>query len=314
MRILLMGFILVWMGTSVQAQDASMQAMQAAQQINQIAIQQMQLATQTANQMMQLQMQLAAQQYIPAVRNPHYGECRAAMPKFSRKSGTYSSNVEVKIKDANWGAVIYYTTDGWTPSTASTRYTSPITIDSTTTLQAIAVLPEYGWGNRIAITPQCKWRSPVAIASYTLNGAPSTSPGAQGLTTSKAIATIMHSKPETFLLARDAAVPLVFASDVSSKTAVVGDKISLTLAEDLKTENVVLVRKGSPAVATVTEVDRHAMGLPDEIYFQVDYLQAGSVPIKLRGGAAKEGLNAEIKQGTSFTAFVDEFTLLSPTN
>jgi hypothetical protein len=141
------------------------------------------------------------------------------------------------------------------------------------------------------------------------------------------------------LLARGTAVPLVFASDVSSKTADVGDKISLTLAEDLKVGAVVVVKKGTPAVATVTEVDNRGMaGAPGEVFFQADSLQAGSVLIKMHGTAAKEGQDkvgkamglmfvpvvpvgifvhgkdAEIKQGASFTAFVDADTLLSPAN
>jgi hypothetical protein len=141
------------------------------------------------------------------------------------------------------------------------------------------------------------------------------------------------------LLPRGTAVPFVIASDVSSKTAEVGDKISLTLTEDLTAGDVVVVKKGTPAVATVTEVDNTGMGgAPGEVFFQIDSLQAGSVLIRLRGGAAKEGQDkvgkavglmfvpvvpaglfvhgkdAEIKRGASFTAFVDADTLLSPAN
>jgi hypothetical protein len=119
----------------------------------------------------------------------------------------------------------------------------------------------------------------------------------------------------------------------------VGDKIPLTLAEDLKVADVVVVKKGAPAVATVTEVDQTGMGgAPGEVFFQLDSLQAGGVLIKLHGTAAKEGQDqvgkamglmfvpvvpvgvfvhgkdAEIKQGASFTAFVDADTLLSPAN
>jgi hypothetical protein len=124
-----------------------------------------------------------------------------------------------------------------------------------------------------------------------------------------------------------------------SKTADVGDKISLTLAADLKAGDVVVVKKGTSSVATVTEVDRPGVGgVPGEVFFQVDSLQAGSALIRLRGAAAKEGQgkegkavglmfvpvvpaglfvrgkDAEIKQGASFIAFVDADTLLPPAN
>jgi len=297
------------------AQQATQMATQAAQQAND----QMMQAAQQANQQAMQNAQQASLNTTQCYR------CGAATPKFSVKPGNYSAPVTVKLKDSTRGAVIYYTTDGWTPTAASTRYMGPITIDSTTTLQAIAISPYGG-------------RSRVATAFYTLNGVPPTVPVAHAVVASPG-PTAAASEPAKVLLARGTAVPFVIASDVSSKTADVGDKISLTLAEDLKAGDVVVVKKGTPAVATVTEVDKTGMGgAPGEVFFQVDSLQAGSVLIKLRGEAAKEGQDkvvkaaglmfipvvpaglfvhgkdAEIKQGASFTAFVDADTLLSPAN
>jgi hypothetical protein len=63
------------------------------------------------------------------------------MPTFSPRSGTYGSAVTVTLSDATDRAAIYYSTDGTVPSrasTTSTLYTEPITISSTTTVQAIA--------------------------------------------------------------------------------------------------------------------------------------------------------------------------------
>ena len=59
-------------------------------------------------------------------------------PTFSPVAGTYTSAQSVSISDATSGATIYYTTNGTTPTTSSTRYTGPITVSSTETLEAIA--------------------------------------------------------------------------------------------------------------------------------------------------------------------------------
>jgi membrane protease subunit (stomatin/prohibitin family) len=138
------------------AQQATQMATQAAQQAND----QMMQAAQQANQQAMQNAQQAAQTTSSCYR------CGAAAPKFSVKPGNYSASVTLKMKDSTRGAVIYYTTDGWTPTAASTRYMGPITIDSTTTLQAIAISPYGG-------------RSRVATAVYTLNGVHPTAPVAQ---------------------------------------------------------------------------------------------------------------------------------------
>ncbi len=64
-----------------------------------------------------------------------------AAPAFSLATGSYATAQSVTITDATAGAVIYYTTDGSTPSTSSAVYTSPILVSSTETLSARAVAP-----------------------------------------------------------------------------------------------------------------------------------------------------------------------------
>jgi hypothetical protein len=60
-------------------------------------------------------------------------------PSFSPAPGVYSSVQSVSIADASPSAVIYYTTDGTTPSAASTQYAGPISVSSSMTLRALAV-------------------------------------------------------------------------------------------------------------------------------------------------------------------------------
>jgi hypothetical protein len=67
------------------------------------------------------------------------GATQAATPTFSPASGTYTSAASVTISNSTSGATIYYTTDGTTPTTASTVYTGPVGVTATETIQALAV-------------------------------------------------------------------------------------------------------------------------------------------------------------------------------
>lgn len=67
-----------------------------------------------------------------------------ANPTFFPAPGTYASAQSVSPGDVTPNAVIYYTTDGTTPTQSSTQYQgSPILVSTTTTLQAMAVAPGY---------------------------------------------------------------------------------------------------------------------------------------------------------------------------
>ncbi|HTF63998.1 MAG TPA: chitobiase/beta-hexosaminidase C-terminal domain-containing protein, partial [Edaphobacter sp.] len=69
------------------------------------------------------------------------GQAVTAAPNFSPAAGTYATAQSVALSDSTAGAVIYYTTNGTTPTTSSTVYSTPIPVTVSETIQAIAVAP-----------------------------------------------------------------------------------------------------------------------------------------------------------------------------
>jgi len=332
MRTLLLILVLALSASYARAQDpaaqAAQQAMQTSQQAmqaNQQAIQDMQNAQQAAQAQSQ-----AAQQAAQDTTPYQWAPGLAATPKFSVKPGKYSAPVTVRIDDATRGAVIYYTTDGWTPTPKSPRYKGPITIDSSTTLQAVAVAP-YAVRSWVAAAEYII-DTPASAANANLNAnAASASQNAASAATAPPIPADLK-----LVVTKGTPVPLVFTSDVDSKTAQVGDKISFALADDLIVGGTVVAKKGASATGTVIQVNKTgAGGLPGEIEFEADTLDANGTVVKLHGSAAKEGTakppnaaviipivgpftvlkhgtDAEIQQGAVFVAHVAADTPLTP--
>ncbi|MDR3764762.1 MAG: chitobiase/beta-hexosaminidase C-terminal domain-containing protein [Acidobacteriota bacterium] len=66
-----------------------------------------------------------------------------ATPAFSPARGAYTSAQQVSLSSTTPGAVIYYTLDGTVPTSASSVYSQPISIGTTTTIQAVAIAPGF---------------------------------------------------------------------------------------------------------------------------------------------------------------------------
>ncbi len=102
----------------------------------------------------------------------------AATPKLTPGQGTYAAGQQVAISDATSGATIYYTTNGVGPTTSSTLYTGPITVNSSQTIEAIAVAPGYT-------------QSAIGSATYTIStsaaATPTLSPSGGTYTTAQTV-------------------------------------------------------------------------------------------------------------------------------
>lgn len=70
----------------------------------------------------------------------------------SPAGGTFSSTVNVTLSVNPSTATIYYTTDGSNPSAASSKYTSTLTFDATTTLKAVGVANDGTTGDVVSYT------------------------------------------------------------------------------------------------------------------------------------------------------------------
>ncbi|WP_238323112.1 beta-1,3-glucanase family protein [Gorillibacterium massiliense] len=84
---------------------------------------------------------------------------QVATPTFTPAGGTYVSAQSVTITSATSGAAIKYTTDGSTPTSASSTYIGPISVTATTTIKAIAT--KSGFTD-----------SAVATAAYVIQASP----------------------------------------------------------------------------------------------------------------------------------------------
>lgn len=139
-----------------------------------------------------------------------------------------------------------------------------------------------------------------------------------------------------FVVKEGTDVKLKFAEDVSSKTATLDDPVTLTLDEDLKVGDIVVVKAGAKAYAVVSNVKKAGMmGKGGELNIRLDYLKADGAKIKLRGtkarqgedkttttivltillgpvGLIKHGKDIEVKAGTPLSAFVGDDTPLPP--
>jgi len=186
-------------------------------------------------------------------------------PKVSVKAGKVQPGTKVSITCSTPGAVIYYTTTGWSPTTSSRRYTGPITIYATTQLQAFAAAPNMA-------------HSQLTSANYTVNG-----PAVPVFPLTIAADGVLHAKTR---------LHLVTGTSMSPKNAKVGDKINILLDQDVKVGNAVVIPKGTPVDAAITLAKQPGMaGIPGYIAFAVHSLTVNGTTIALQGSERLNGID-----------------------
>ena len=126
----------------------------------------------------------------------------AAAPVFSPAGGTYTTAQTVTLTAATAGSTIYYTMDGSVPTTSSTKYTTPITVSASETLNAISVASGYA-------------NSAVSSAAYVI--AP--------VTATTVVSVVLSTHDQTNLMAQQGNV--AFGTNAASTNQVVVDDTQL---------------------------------------------------------------------------------------
>jgi hypothetical protein len=139
-----------------------------------------------------------------------------ATPVISPVTGTYAPGQVVTITDSTAGATIYYTTDGSTPTTSSTVYTSSFAVSATATVNAIAAASGYA---NSAVTTQV-----YTISSATLP--PTFSPPAAVYPGAQTVTITDGTSGATIYYTLDGSTPTTASAVYSSAISV---PISLTL-------------------------------------------------------------------------------------
>jgi hypothetical protein len=137
------------------------------------------------------------------------------------------------------------------------------------------------------------------------------------------------------LLKEGTEVKLKLCDKLTSKTALEGDRVNLSLDQNLKVGEITVARAGSIAVGTVSHAGKAGMlGRPGDLGLRLEYLKVDDSSVRLRGtkgkqgkgkegtavaltvlfgpiGLIKHGRNAEFKEATPLVAYVDQDTELA---
>jgi len=140
------------------------------------------------------------------------------------------------------------------------------------------------------------------------------------------------SDPATALLREGTPVKLKLLHTLNSKTVTPGDPLNFSLAEDVVVDGQMVVKAGTAAIGRVRQAKpARTLGRGAQLALEVEYLKAGPLRIPLRGaqmregegkkgetaalvvafglsGLIKHGSEIEVKEGSVFSAFVDEDT------
>ena len=213
---------------------------------------------------------------------------KVATPTFSPAAGAVAEGTEVTISTSTEGATIYYTTDGNEPTTSSTKYTEPITINAAVTIKAIAVKDG---------TPD----SDVATAAYTIAApcaTPTFSPAAGTYTEVQHVEISSTTEDATIYYTTDGTEPTTSSTVYTS---------AITVDEDM-TIKAIAVKIGMANSAVAEAV--YEINLPD--YATLPFEYDGNATGVLPSGLTQVGLGTKTYANSpkiGFDTTADELVL-----
>jgi len=142
--------------------------------------------------------------------------------------------------------------------------------------------------------------------------------------------------PSNLLLPEATPVKLKLLHSLNSKTVVKEDPLNFAVAEDVVVNDKVVIKVGAVAIGRVRQAKPARMlGRGGQLALEMQYLKVGRLRVPLRGsqartgdnkkgetvaltalfglsGLVKHGSEIEVKEGSIFTAYVDQDTQLPP--
>ncbi len=185
-------------------------------------------------------------------------DCHCApSPAFLPGPREVPAGTQIFLSNTNPNAVIYYTTDGWTPTEFSTQYHDPIVITAAMRVQAFAEVPG-------------RAPSPIVAASYTVSG--------------PAIPLPVNASITGSTVTKGTQIRLQTGNRVTSEKANIGDHFYLLLDQNLVVNGNVVAPRGMSVDAVVTSVQHAGQnGRSGVIVFRPMSLSAHGVAIPLDG-------------------------------